>query len=218
MEKIKSTLDTLIESLNAQGVLQSERIRHAFRRVDRARFLPFEVRDQAYKNIPVPIGFGQTISQPLTVAIMLEALQPKERDHVLDIGAGSGWATALLATIVGLRGRVTGVELIPQLAETAKKNIARENIPNVSIIAGDASRGWLHGAPYDVIHVAAAAPEIIPEFQKQLAVGGRLILPVGEPVQDLALITKTGDNTYTEHRIPGFQFVSLISVPINGQA
>ncbi len=206
-----STNQELIEELLADGVLMTDRIIQAFRRVDRAGFVPLNQRAEAYENRPLPIGFGQTISQPLTVAIMLEALQPQPGERVLDIGAGSGWVSALLADLVGPKGLVIAVERIPALAKQARTNLLPLNLTNLRLSAGDASRGWLAGAPYHVIHVAAAAPALPVELKAQLVTGGRLIIPVGQPVQDLALITKTSENRFVERRIPGFQFVPLIS-------
>lgn len=201
----------MIDELKSLGVLRTPRIVAAFQKIDRKVFVPSDLKYRAYENIPLPIGHGQTISQPLTVAIMLEALQPKAGDRVLDVGAGSGWVSALLGDLVGPNGRVMGIERIPMLAAQAQKNLAAFTLPQVRVMAGDASRGWPRSAPYDLIHVAAAAPDIPKELLHQLVPGGRLIIPVGEPVQDLALITKKEDNTFSEHRIPGFQFVPLIS-------
>jgi protein-L-isoaspartate(D-aspartate) O-methyltransferase len=204
-------LEDLVSELQREGVLKTPRIVQAFQAIDRAAFVPKHFQRQAYDNIPLPIGYGQTISQPYTVALMLEFLQPKEREHALDIGAGSGWVTALLATLVGSRGSVVGVERIPPLADRAQSTLLKFRFPQATVVRGDASRGWALTAPYDLIHVAAAAPAIPLELRQQLAAGGRIIIPVGEPIQDLALITKTGDNSFTEQRLSGFQFVPLIS-------
>lgn len=205
------TNDGLITRLIDEGVLKTPRVIDAFRAVDRAKFVPRELPDHVYANIPLPIGYGQTISQPLTVAIMLELLQPQAKEHCLDVGAGSGWVTALLATLVGPRGRVTAVERLRPLAALAERNLQPLKLPNITVHSGDASHGWADGAPYDVIHVAAATASLPGELKQQLAVGGRLVIPVGQDVQDLALITKISDTAFTERRYPGFQFVPLIA-------
>lgn len=205
------TNNNLVDQLVADGYLRTPRLIEAFRQVDRADFVPVEIRDQAYANIPLPTMAGQTISQPLTVAIMLEELQPRVKEYCLDVGAGSGWVAALLGQLVGPRGKVIAVERISHLVDLAKKNLAQDGVKNVELIRGDASHGWPEGAPFDIIHVAAATDKVPAEFISQLAVGGRLIIPIGEFVQDLAVITKIKDNRTTERRLPGFQFVPLIN-------
>lgn len=203
-------LDSLISKLESAKILRTPAVSNALRNVDRKLFIPEAGRNLAYEDAPLPIGYGQTISQPLTVALMMELLQPRPGELVLDVGSGSGWAAALLGWLVGPQGRVISVERIPQLAASARRSVARAGFKNVEIVVGDASRGWAENGPYDVIHVAAAADSVPSELKSQLKPGGRLIIPIGDPVQDLALITKNSDNTYQERRIPGFQFVPLI--------
>ncbi|MEK7636901.1 MAG: protein-L-isoaspartate O-methyltransferase [Patescibacteria group bacterium] len=205
------TNDDLITLLIDDGALKTPRIIDAFRVIDRAKFVPAGLQEHVYANIPLPLGHGATISQPYTVAVMLELLQPQVGERCLDIGAGSGWTAALLGSIVGPAGRVVAVERIPQLAIAARQSITAAGLTNVQYHVGDASRGWASDAPYGVIHVAAAARVVPPPFVEQLAAAGRLVIPVGEYVQDLVLMTKMEDNTVTERRLPGFQFVPLIS-------
>lgn len=207
--------ESLIATLTGSDVLHTPEIIAAFRRVDRRWFVPPAVAEQAYENIPLPIGFGQTISQPLTVAIMMELLQPHQGDTCLDIGSGSGWVTALLAELVGHRGRVVALERIPQLVERTQQNVARFHYPHVTYHRGDGYQGWLQDAPYDHVHVAAASHELPKALVAQLRIGGSLIIPIGDIVQELALIRKTGDTTFHEQRFPGFQFVPLI---VSGQS
>src|SRR5687767_9613389 len=121
------TKDQLMDELIAEGVLRTPRILEAFRAIDRADFVPDDLKGQADVNAPLPIGEGQTISQPLTVAFMLELLQPQPGNNILDLGSGSGWQTALLAHIVGGEGRVTALEIIPELYEQSRKNIEKYN-------------------------------------------------------------------------------------------
>lgn len=205
------TNEDLIGALTAEGVLRTQRIIEAFQQVDRRLFVSPENQGSVYADIPLPIGFGATISQPYTVAIMLEQLQPNLGDRCLDIGAGSGWTAALLGSMVGDEGRVTAVERIPQLAHRAAKLIASLNTTNVSVVVGDGAAGWPTNAPYDIIHVAAATERVPATLIDQLTTGGRLIIPIGVYVQELVLITKISDNRTVEHRIPGFQFVPLIA-------
>jgi len=211
MDKKNQAWEDLISALTQQGILRSPKIISAFKAVPRWKFVTDGLIDHAADDIPLPIGYGQTISQPLTVAIMLEALQPKTGEQCLDVGAGSGWVSALLSTLVGPTGKVLGFERIPQLTRVAQNRLRIEALTNVTIESGDASHGWSADAPYDIIHVAAAARSVPAEMKEQLVIGGRLIIPVGEPVQDLALITKIEDNKFSDRRIPGFQFVPLIN-------
>lgn len=208
---MQMTNEELITSLVTDGALKTDRIIDAFRSIDRQHFVPIALRADAYRDAPLPLAPGATISQPYTVAVMLEALQPKLGERCLDIGAGSGWVSALLAELVGSSGRVTAVERLRTLAAPAEQSLSSVGASNVSYIVGDAHDGWPAGAPYDCIHVAAATINVPPALVDQLSIGGRLIIPVGEFVQELVLITKISDTRTTEHRIPGFQFVPLIT-------
>lgn len=204
------TNDELIQSLVDLGALRTPKIIDAFRQVDRQRFVPPTEMARAYDDIPLPLGYGATISQPYTVAIMIELLQPQPGERCLDVGAGSGWTAALLATLVGIEGSVIAIERLPQLQPMATAGLQYFALPQLSYRIGDASQGFVAAAPYDVIHVAAATARIPAALPAQLALGGRCVLPVGTNVQDLVLLTKMSDNTTTERRIPGFQFVPLI--------
>lgn len=210
----------LIEQFIEEGYLQTPRIIEAFRAVCRKDFLPHEKeadpmederRFMAEIDAALPIGYGQTISQPYTVAFMLEQLQPKESDRVLDVGTGSGWQAALLAHIVGPSGMVVTVERIPELAQSAKKNIEKYPFNNMHFIVGDGNLGFPKEAPYDRIIVAAAAQDKIPrELITQLANGGRLLIPVGSEKQSLFMLTKNAKGKITQKEFPGFQFVPLV--------
>ncbi len=207
-------MEGLIKQLIDEGYLKTKRIIEAFRAVHREDFLPDDGKEYAHENRPIPIGYNQTISQPLTVAFMLELLQPLPGQRILDVGSGSGWQAALLALIVGKEGWVFGVERIPELKRTAERNIAKYKFHNVSIHTGDGTRGYRHGAPYDGIIVAAAAEIGIPDILlQQLNVGGRLVIPVGKYEQDMVVKKKTSKNEFTEERYPGFQFVPLVPSP-----
>jgi len=218
----------LIPKLIDQGYLKTSRIIEAFKNIDRKDFIPGDVKDEAGFNTPLPIGWGQTISQPLTVAFMLELLQPKEGDNILDIGAGSGWQTSLLAYCVGSKGKIFAIERIPELAEFARKNIAKYNFiskERVELICADASKGWPDTANYSelverfdkIICAAAINPatnnkskgvEKIPEeWKKQLKIDGRLVTPIESSIW---LIIKKSGNEFEEQEFPGFAFVPLI--------
>lgn len=203
-------MENLIQQLVIEGYLKTPRIIDAFRNVRRKDFLPEEMRDQAHLNIPLPIRFGQTISQPLTVAFMLELLQPQEGDVILDVGTGSGWQAALLADIVGKKGKVFGVERIPQLARFAKNNLAPYGFSQLHVIYGDGTHGLEEHAPYDKIIVAAAGKEIPHALIAQLKNSGRLVMPVGEWDQSMVLLSKDSKGKINREEHQGFQFVPLI--------
>lgn len=175
------------EQLRARGI-SDERVLDAMLLVPREEFAPERFRDQAYRDHPLPIGEGQTISQPYIVALMLEALEITPADKVLEIGTGSGYVTALLAEIAAY---VISIERHAALADSARKLLASMGYQNVRIVAGDGSRGFPDAAPYDAVIVSAAARELPRELIHQLADGGRLIIPVGPAdSQQLQLIRK----------------------------
>jgi len=207
-------MEQLIENLIQEGHLKTPLIIEAFKRINRADFVVDELKEEADINAPLPIGYGQTISQPLTVAFMLELLQPQPGDKVLDIGAGSGWQTALLAYCVASSpsggGQVFAMELIEELAKFGKKNVGKYNFINkgiVKFIHADGSRGLKWAAPFDKVIVAASARKLPEEWKKQLKVGGRLVAPVKESIW---LIIRKSETEFDEVEFPGFVFVPLI--------
>jgi protein-L-isoaspartate(D-aspartate) O-methyltransferase len=163
--------------LRARGITD-QRVLDAMARVPRHEFAPEALRDQAYEDHPLPIGEGQTISQPYIVALMLDALSLLPSDRILEVGTGSGYLTALLAE---LAGQVVSIERHATLAETAGSVLTRLGYRNVKVIVGDGSWGFPQGAPYDAIIVSAAAAEVPSALVEQLAQGGRMIIPVGPP-------------------------------------
>lgn len=202
----------LVQKLILQGVLSTPRIIDAFRAVDRRFFVPKGMRRSAYENEPLPIGEGQTISQPLTVAIMVELLAPKEGERILEIGFGSGYQTAILAKLVGDTGHVYAIERIESLYEFGKRNLDRFGIFNATLILGDGSQGYQEYAPYSGIIIDAAATAIEKSWKAQLALGGRLVVPVGKTrdEQTLMKLTKVGKDEFKIKEQPGFRFVPLI--------
>jgi protein-L-isoaspartate(D-aspartate) O-methyltransferase len=188
--------------------IRDERVLAAFLRVPRERFVAPALRSHAYDNAPLPIGYSQTISQPLVVGLMLEALDLKASDTVLDIGTGSGYQAALLAE---LAEAVITVERIPELAARAAEVLDSLGYKNITVELAGESLGSATGAPYNAIAVAAAAPEVPQALVDQLAIGGRLVLPVGERgrSQELLLVEKTEREIRTTSRGP-CGFVPLI--------
>lgn len=207
-------MNNLIEELIKLGYLKTPAIIDAFRKIKREDFMLEEFKEEASENYPLPIGFGQTISQPMTVAIMFEILQPQKGDKILDVGSGSGWTTSLFSEIVGETGKVFGVELIQELKEFGEKNTKKYNFVKSGravFICGDGSKGLPNEAPFDKIHVAAAASQIPEKLVEQLKINGRMIVPIGVESQELVLIEKTGRKMYKEQRFPGFLFVPLVT-------
>jgi len=180
--------DRLAAELQGKGI-RDERVLSAIRKIPRHLFVPEALAGQAYGNNSLPIGEGQTISQPFTVARMLELLALEGGEKVLEIGTGSGYQAALLA---GLAGRVFTIERIESLARQARKVLDRLDIYNVNIRIGDGTLGWSRYEPYDAIVIAAAGPEPPPVLLQQLAPGGRMAVPLGDNEgAELVLIRKT---------------------------
>jgi protein-L-isoaspartate(D-aspartate) O-methyltransferase len=196
----------LTENLVDIGVLRTSNIIEAFQNVDRADFVRDSTVSDVYEDYPLQIGHGQTISQPRTVAMMMEMLAPKEGEKILDIGSGSGWTTALLAFIVGKSGSVTGVERISELVKFGNSNLAKYHFTNAKIIQANAKLGVV-GEEFDCILVSAAADEFPYELTKQLKIGGKLVIPVRDSVYEIRK-NKSGKLEAREHY--GFTFVPLI--------
>ena len=169
----------LIENLKKYGYLRSKKVEDAMLAVKREDFVPDHMRNLAYKDTPLEIGFGQTISAPHMVALMCEELELEEGLKVLEIGAGSGYHAAIISKIIGEKGKVYTVERIPELVEFAKNNLKRAGIKNVEVILGDGSLGLPEHAPYDRILVTCSAPDIPQPLVEQLKEGGILLIPVG---------------------------------------
>jgi protein-L-isoaspartate(D-aspartate) O-methyltransferase len=184
----------------ARGVTD-KRVLAAMSEVKRHLFVPPEQRDQAYDDHPLAIGQGQTISQPYIVAAMTEALELEHGDKVLEIGTGSGYQAAVLGE---LAGQVYTIEIVPELAETARTHLQQLGYTNVVVRQGDGYKGWPERAPFDLILVTAAPEEIPPPLLDQLAAGGRLVAPVGaqDEVQQLTVVTKDEDGIQRKQVMP----------------
>jgi protein-L-isoaspartate(D-aspartate) O-methyltransferase len=179
----------------------------AMRAVPRHEFVPAEVSGQAYADRPLPIGLGQTVSQPYVVALMTHLLQVKPGDRVLEIGTGSGYQAAVLAR---LAGEVYSVEIVEELARRAAQTLERLGYTNITARIGDGYQGWAEHAPYDGIVVTAAPDHVPPALVAQLKPGGRLVIPVGGLFQDLMVIAKAADGTTTSTTIVPVRFVPLV--------
>lgn len=227
---------SLIDLLIKEGWLKTDRIISAFRKIKREDFLPQDLKNSAQLNTALPIGFSQTISQPLTVAFMLELLQPKKSENILDIGSGSGWTTALLAQIIGSNGKVIAMEIVPELKEFGEKNASKYNFVNpargqitpgkpqkrqtsngvkkgiAEFVLADGSKGYEKNSPYDKILASASANELSQSWKKQLKIGGRIVCPIGNSIW---LFVKKSEDEFEKTEYPGFTFVPLISGSIS---
>ena len=187
----------------------SPAVRAAMGKVERHRLVQDAHRSAAYRNHPLPIGSGQTISQPYIVALSTDLLGLTGNSVVLDVGTGSGYQAAVLAEIAS---RVFSIEIIPSLGEEARKRLEGLGYGNIEIKIGDGYQGWLEKAPFDAIVVTAAAPRIPPALVAQLKPGGRMVIPVGGEgdVQYLKLLTKRADGGFDEKRVLPVRFVPLV--------
>ncbi len=214
----------LIDFLIENGWLKTPEIIEAFRAIKRIDFLSDDAKCLAGIDEALPIGFGQTISQPAVVAFMIEKLQPKPGEKILDIGSGSGWTSALLAYIVSkeelkskiknqkskINGKVIATEIIPGLKEFGEKNVAKYNFIKKGIaefVCGDGSKGYKKEAPYDKILASASAEKIPEQWKRQLKIGGRIVCCVKESIW---VVEKFSEKEFKEIEYPGFVFVPLV--------
>ena len=187
----------------------SPRVLRAMASVPREEFVPRQLKHMAYENSPLPIGEGQTISQPFIVALMTDLLCPERDDVMLEIGAGSGYQAAVLSRLIH---KLYTIEVVPTLAERASRLLGRLGYDNVEIRQGDGYSGWPEHAPYDGIIVTAAADHVPPPLKEQLKPGGRLVIPVGRPhgAQDLLLVRRERDGSFSSRSILPVSFVPFI--------
>lgn len=219
--EMKTGQDLLLDEIRAEawGTRQytgrsafDERVLAAMREVPREDFVPPELRHRAYDNRPLPIGHGQTISQPYIVALMTDLIQPAPHQVVLEVGTGSGYQAAILAKLVK---RVYTMDIVEALAVAAGERLQRMGYANVEVRGGNGRLGWPEHAPYDAILVAAAAPDIPPALVEQLAPGGRLVIPVGEArdAQELLVLSKEADGRVRQRSV-----LPVVFVPLTGAA
>jgi protein-L-isoaspartate(D-aspartate) O-methyltransferase len=196
----------LIGTMQQRGIRDLNVLR-AFDLIHRHEFVPEAVRHHAYQDAPVPIGFGQTASQPSLQALYMQVLDLRKTHRVLEVGTGCGFQTAVLAQLVD---RVYSVERIRELATRAREKLDDLRISNVAILVGDGTIGWSRYAPYDAILVAAGGPEVPAPLKEQLAEGGRMLIPVGgRATQRLMLVERQGD-TFTQREVTECTFVPLL--------
>ncbi len=196
----------LVETLREKGIRDLS-VLHAIGTVPRHRFVPDSMRHRAYEDVPLPIGAGQTISQPYVHARSLELLRLKGTDRVLEVGAGSGYQTALLAQ---LASTVLAVERVPELARAAREALEAVGINNATVVVGDGTLGWRAYAPFDAIVVSAASPSVPGPLIEQLADGGRMVIPLGDQEsQILTLVEKRGEEVRSSSAT-GVRFVPLL--------
>lgn len=204
-----NTQKELVQYLVANHVLSSSQIIAAFEYIDRRDFV-FDYIDayEIYDDHPLPISSGQTISQPSTVAFMMELLNPQTGENVLDVGTGSGWTTAILAQIVGTTGKVHGVEIVPELVQFGSKNLQKYDFAHASILQAKKMYGLPEFAPYDKILVSAASDSIPEELIEQLTFGGVMVIPIENKI---VRYTKNLNQDATIEHFYGFSFVPLIN-------
>jgi protein-L-isoaspartate(D-aspartate) O-methyltransferase len=214
MERMLRAVDLdFADTARQTGIAQwSERVRAAFEAVPRHRFVPAGLDDEAYDNRPLPIGHGQTISQPFIVALMSELLATEPDHVVLEIGTGCGYQTAVLARLVQ---RVHSIEIVPELAEAARVRLDELGVQNVALHVGDGHLGWPPASPYDGIVVTAAPPAVPPRLLEQLRPGARLVVPLGGryDAQDLYVLHKRADGSVHSDRKLAVQFVPMTGGP-----
>jgi protein-L-isoaspartate(D-aspartate) O-methyltransferase len=189
--------------------VRTPHILNAMREIPREEFVEPAFMAQAYADSPLPIGEGQTISQPLMVALMIEEAEVKPGDRVLDVGSGSGYGTAVLSRIAE---RVYGIELHATLAQAAMTRVERLGYDNIEMRVGDGTMGWPEAAPFDAILVAAAGTHVPQALKEQLAIGGCLVMPVirNAPYQTLTKVRRTGNEDFQEEDVGAVMFVPLI--------
>jgi len=188
----------------------SDKVVEAMKKVPRHLFVPYQYRNEAYVDTPLPIGKGQTISAPHMVAIMCELLDLKPGEKVLEIGTGCGYHAAVVAEIVGKNGKVITIERHPELAERAREILKELGYDNVIVIVGDGSKGYEPEAPYDKIYVTASAPDIPTPLLEQLKPGGKMVIPIGNFMQYLYVVEKDETGRIEKKKWGAVRFVPLV--------
>ncbi|KYC46149.1 MAG: Protein-L-isoaspartate O-methyltransferase [Candidatus Methanofastidiosum methylothiophilum] len=200
----------MVSYLEKFGYIKSEHVKEAFLKVDRSNFIPGNLKEEAYRDTPLSIGSGQTISAPSMIALMLEVSELKFGLKILEIGTGSGYNAALIAEICGDQNIVT-IERIPEVYQFGRENLKKAGY-NVKVVLGDGTKGYLEDAPYDRIIVTAAAPQVPQSWKDQLKEDGMIIAPVGMEryYQELLVVKKKNDTTFDIKKHGGCVFVPLV--------
>src|SRR5437016_9876976 len=201
--------DRMVDVQIARRGVRDRYVLEALRRVPREAFVEPGFDEFAYEDCPLPIGEVQTISQPYIVALMIEAAEVTPGENVLEVGAGSGYAAAVMSQIAN---RVYAIERHPSLGKSAQQRFKKLGYDNIELRVGDGTRGWPEAAPFDAILVAAGGPEVPPALKEQLAIGGRLVIPVGEEAryQTLIKLTRKSETEFEEENLGAVAFVPLI--------
>ena len=209
MSDLSSARNRMVDAQIARRGVRDRRVLDAMRQVPRECFVVPGLEDRAYEDSPLPIGERQTVSQPFIVALMIEAAKRGDGDRLLDIGTGSGYAAAVASRVAS---QVFTIERYRSLADEARQRFAKLGYANIEVRNGDGTFGWPEAAPFDAILVAAGGPEIPQPLKDQLAIGGRLVIPVGEEKrpQTLLKITRTGNHEFEEEDLGPVMFVPLI--------
>ena len=209
MTQLAKNKEKMVESHLRRRGIRDKAVLEAMAEVPREKFIPDNMVHLAYNDSPLPIGEGQTISQPYIVALMIQAMELSAEDRVLDIGTGSGYAAAIISRIVKT---VYSVERYRTLAETAKERFHRLGYENVQVLYGDGTQGWPEHAPYDAAVVAAGSPDIPQPLVDQLVIGGRLVIPVGSTrqFQELLRVRRVEESEVKEERLTSVRFVPLV--------
>lgn len=202
--------EQMVESQLVKRDIVNQRVLDVMKRVPRHQFVPASMRSRAYDDSPLPIGKGQTISQPYIVALMTQLVDPRPHQKALDIGTGSGYQAAVLAE---LAKDVYSIEIVESLAVEARDRLKTMGYKNVNVRHGDGYRGWKSQAPFDVIIVAAAPDHIPPALVEQLAPGGKMVIPIGKDWQTLVVIEKKPDGTVEKRDV-----IPVAFVPMTGEA
>ena len=202
-----STNKKFIEQLVQDGRIKTKAVTDAFFKIDRINFVPDDLKDETYLDVPIPILSGMTTSQPSTIAFMLEKLRPRKGERVLEIGTGSGYLTALLAALVGSRGEVFSVEYFPELKNFAEFNLRRYDFRNITLLTGDGKTGLPQNAPFDKSVSSAAVKEIPRAWEGQLKIGGSLLTPINSKI---VLAKKVAKDKFDAEFFSAFSFVPLL--------
>jgi len=201
-------LNLLIGHLESQGVLSSKKLKQVLQKVDRKNFVPENLKAMAYSDQALPLTAGQTISQPTTVVFMLERLKVEPGQKILDIGAGSGWASCILGELAGDKGEVFAYEINKEVGKLGEKNVKEFGLKNIHYFITDAAKAWQKNAPYDRIHSAAAFEKIPEDLKQALKIGGILVAPTADGY--MRKITRVAKDEFKEEKYYGFVFVPFI--------